>query len=87
MSIGNFFEFHYEFVQNRTKLQLDVYDHLSRDPISKLMNIGERLKEKIDEIVLGLINETRKYESMYLNNLQRETHEIEETHPLLIQSI
>ena len=32
----------------------------------------ERLKQKIDDIVLGLRNETRKYESMYLNNLQRE---------------
>jgi hypothetical protein len=41
----------------------------------------ERLKQKIGDIVLGLINETRKYESMYLNNFQRETHEIEETHP------
>ncbi len=33
----------------------------------------ERDKEKIDEIVLDLINETRKYGSNYLNNLQSKT--------------
>ena len=30
------------------------------------MSIGEKLKQKIDEIALGLIDETRKYEAMYL---------------------
>jgi hypothetical protein len=35
--------------------------------------IGEhrgKLKEKIDDIALDIINETKKYESMFLNNLQ-----------------
>jgi len=37
------------------------------------MSIGEKQKEKIVEIALDVINETNKYESMYLNNLQGET--------------
>jgi hypothetical protein len=37
------------------------------------MRIGEKQKEKIVEIAIDEINETNKYESMYLNNLQGET--------------
>ena len=33
-----------------------------------------KLKEKIDDIALDMINETNKYESMYLNNLQSKKH-------------
>jgi hypothetical protein len=34
------------------------------------MRIGEKQKENIDDIAMDVINETNKYESMYLNNLQ-----------------
>ncbi len=37
------------------------------------MSIGEKLKENIDDIAMDVINETNKYESMFLNNLQGET--------------
>ena len=37
------------------------------------MSIGEKQKEKSVEIAMDVINETNKYESMYLNNLQGET--------------
>jgi hypothetical protein len=37
------------------------------------MSIGEKQKEKIVEIALDVNDETNKYKSMYLNNLQGET--------------
>jgi tRNA(Glu) U13 pseudouridine synthase TruD len=46
----------------------------SRDALSKLMSIREKLKEKVDDISLEMINETNKYESMYFNNLQSKKH-------------
>jgi hypothetical protein len=104
-SIRKFFEFCDKFSQKRTKLDLDVFDHY-QELRFQIDQHREELKEKsdeIDEIALAMIDQTKKYEAMYLKNikegfssfddcksLEHELNQIEETfrNPnLLIQSI
>jgi hypothetical protein len=104
-SIQKFFEFYDEFSQKRTKLDLDVYNHY-QELRFQINQHREELKEKsdeIDEIALAMIDQTKKYEALYLRNikegfslfddcksLEHVLNQIEETfrNPnLLIQSI
>jgi hypothetical protein len=104
-SIRKFFEFYYEFLQKRTKLDLDVFDHY-QELRFQIDQHREELKEKsdaIDEIALAMIDQTKKYEALYLSkikvgfslfddckSLEHELNQIEETFRdpnLLVQSI
>ncbi len=101
-SIRPFFEFYEEFVQNRTQLESEAFDHF-QEMHFKIDKHRERLKEKIDDIALNMIDATKKHEEMYLRNikerfssfdhfqsLQIKLNEIDETFrdpKLLIQSI
>jgi hypothetical protein len=104
-SIQKFFEFYDKFSQKRTKLDLDVFDHY-QELRFQIDQHREELKEKsdeIDEIALAMIDQTKKYEALYLRNikegfslfddyksLEHELNQIEDAfrHPnLLIQSI
>ena len=103
--IQKFFEFYDKFSQKRTKLDLDVFDHY-QELRFQIDQHREELKEKsdeIDEIALAMIDQTKKYEALYLENikegfsssddcksLEHVLNQIEETfrNPnLLIQSI
>jgi hypothetical protein len=90
-SIRNFFEFYDEFVENKTKLESHVFEHFYEMRF-QIDQQREELKKKIDDIALALIDETKKYEKIYLNDLKdkfssfdenqsldSELHEIEET--------
>jgi hypothetical protein len=68
-SMKKFFKFYDEFNQNRTKLDMDVCEHF-HEMRFKIDEHRERLKEKIDDIALAMIDETKKYEAMYLKNLK-----------------
>ncbi len=59
VSIGKFFEFYDEFIQNRNKSESDVFDHF-QELRFQVDEHRERLKEKIDEIALAMI-EVLKY--------------------------
>jgi hypothetical protein len=104
-SIRKFIQLHHEFSQKRTKLDLDVFDHY-QELRFQIDQHREELKEKsdeIDEIALAMIDQTKKYEALYLENikegfsssddcksLEHVLNQIEETfrNPnLLIQSI
>jgi hypothetical protein len=100
--IRKFFEFYDKFNQNKTKLDLDVFDHF-QEIRYQIDEHREKLKEKIDEIALKMIDYSKKYEALYLRNikeklfqtqsvesLEKELNDIEDTfrNPnLLIQSI
>ena len=101
-SIEKFYQFHDEFIQNRTKLESSVFDHFQEIRF-QIDEHREELKKRIDEIALAMIAETKMYEEMYLKelkksfssfddckSLQNELNQIEETfrNPnLLIESI
>jgi hypothetical protein len=71
--IQKFFEFYDEFSQKRTKLDLDVFDHF-QELRFQIDQHREELKEKsdeIDEIALAMIDQTKKYEALYLEEYQR----------------
>jgi hypothetical protein len=40
------------------------------------MSIGEKQKEKIDEIALAMVDQTKKYVSIYFYNLQSKKHSL-----------
>jgi hypothetical protein len=103
--IQKFFEFYDQFDQNKTQLESDVFDHY-QELRFQIDQHREELKEKsdeIDEIALAMIDQTKKYEALYLRNvkegfslfddcksLEHELNQIEDAfrNPnLLIQSI
>jgi hypothetical protein len=101
-SIRKFFEFYEEFIQNRTKLDSDVFDYFQEIRF-QIDQHREELKKRIDDIALVIIDETNKCQEKYLNSLkesfssfddckslEHELNQIEETfrHPnLLVETI
>jgi hypothetical protein len=73
-SIRNFFDFYDEFNQNKSKLDLDVFNHF-QEMRFRIDEHREELKKKIDEIALEMINETTKCQNIYLNNLKENLFE------------
>jgi hypothetical protein len=66
---SKFFEFYDEFYQNRTKLDMDVFNHF-HELRFQIDEHQDRLKERIDDIGMKTIDETNKYEVMYLKNVK-----------------
>ena len=56
-SVRKFFKFYDEFVQNKSKLESDVFDHY-QELRFQIDEHRERLKQKIDEIALKMIDDT-----------------------------
>ncbi len=63
-SIREFFQFYDEFTKNRTKLDLDVFDHY-QELRFQIDEYREELKKRIDDIALAMIDQTKKREEMY----------------------
>ncbi len=68
-SISKFFEFYDKFQQNRTKLNTDVYNHFGEMRF-KINQHGEELKKRIDDISLAMVDQTKKYEALYLKTIK-----------------
>jgi hypothetical protein len=83
-SIRTFFEFFDEFNQNRTKLDLDVYNHF-HEVRFKIDEHREELKKRIDDIALKMIDETMIYEAMYFKDLKEVFSSFDETKSLQIK--
>jgi len=73
-SIRKFYEFYDEFNQNKSKLELDVYNHY-QEMCFKIDVQREELKNKIDKIALEMISETKKYQNIYLKNIKENLFE------------
>jgi hypothetical protein len=63
---------HDEFTLTRSKLDADVHAHFQEIRF-QIDEHREQLKDKIDQIALGMIDETKKLEALYLKNLQLDT--------------
>ena len=68
-SIQKFFESYDEFIQNKSKLESDVFDHFQEIRF-KIDEQREELKKRIDDIALAMIDETNKCQEKYLRNLK-----------------
>jgi hypothetical protein len=68
-SIRKFFEFYDDYEQNKTKLELDAFEHF-KEIRFQIDEHRERLKERIDDIALKIIDETKKHEEAYLKSLK-----------------
>jgi hypothetical protein len=66
-----FFEFYDEFHQKKTKLESNVFEHF-QEMRFQIDEHRERLKVRIDEIALAMIDETKKNEKLYLSSLLQE---------------
>jgi hypothetical protein len=69
-SIRIFFEFYDAFTQNKTQLDLDVFNHF-QEMRFKIDEHREKLKERIDVIALEMIEKANKGEKEYLNSLNK----------------
>ena len=68
-SIRHFFQMYEQFTLNRTTLDLDGHEHFTE--IRRNIDLHrEKLKEKIDDIYLEMIDKTKKYEALYLKSLE-----------------
>jgi hypothetical protein len=68
-SIGKFFQSNEQFILNKTTIDLDVHNHF-QDIRFKLDEHREKLKEKIDDIYMEMIDKTKTFESTYLKSLE-----------------
>ncbi len=68
-SIQKLFEVYEQFSLNKTKLDLDVHEHF-QEVRFKLDEHREKLKEKIDDIYMEMIQKTKKFEATYLKSLE-----------------
>jgi hypothetical protein len=59
VSVRRFFEFYEEFQQNKSKLELDVFDYF-REIRFLIDEHREELKKRIDDISLEMINEAKR---------------------------
>ena len=84
MSIRKFSEFYEEFNQNRTKLELEVFNHF-HELRFKIDEHREELKKRIDEIALELIDKVKKHEEIYLNSLKENFSSFDESKSLQIK--
>jgi hypothetical protein len=70
-SMQKYFELYEEFVQNKSILETVVYNHF-QEMRFEIDEHREQLKEtsaEIDDIALAMIDQTKKYEEMFLKNL------------------
>ena len=70
-SMQKYFELYEEFAQNKSILETVVYNHF-QEMRFEIDEHREQLKEKsaeIDDIALAMIDQTKKYEEMFLKNL------------------
>jgi hypothetical protein len=67
--IRKFFGFYEKFIQNRTKLDMDVFNHF-QELRFKIDEHRERLKEKIDDVALEMIEQTKKCKAEYLKKVK-----------------
>jgi hypothetical protein len=72
--LRKFFQFYDEFIQSKTQLESNVFNHFQEIRF-QIDEQREKLKEKIDNIALAMIDETKKYEEIYLNNLKENLFE------------
>jgi hypothetical protein len=68
-SIRKFFEFYDQFDQNKTQLESDVFDHF-QELRFKIDEHREELKKRIDDIALAMIDQTKKSENEFLQDLK-----------------
>jgi hypothetical protein len=68
-SIRKFFEIYEEFCLNKTRIDLDVHEHFTEIRF-KLDEHREKLKDKIDDIYMEMIEKTKKFEAAYLKSLE-----------------
>jgi hypothetical protein len=67
-SIRDFYKLYEEFTQNKTSIDSDVYNHL-HELRFQIDEHREKLKQKIDDIALAMIEQTQKFEAEYLKTL------------------
>jgi hypothetical protein len=68
-SIEKFFKFYDKFAQNKAQLKSEVFDHFD-ELRTKINEHREELKKQIDALALEMINQTEKYQQIYLNDLK-----------------
>ena len=67
-SIRQFFQMHEQFTLNKTNLDLDVHNHFTEIRF-QLDEHREKLKVKIDNIYMEMIDKSKKFEATYLKSL------------------
>jgi hypothetical protein len=68
-SIRQFFQLYEQFTLDKTNLDLDVHNNFQEIRF-QLDEHREKLKEKIDDIYMEMIDKTRKFEATYLKSLE-----------------
>jgi len=69
VSIRKFFESYDEFIQNKSIIESNVFDHF-QEMRFQVDEQREELKKRIDEIALAMIDEIKKSEAIYFKELK-----------------
>ncbi len=76
-SIRKFFEFFDELNQNKSKLEQDVYNHF-QEMRFQVVEHRERIKEKIDDIALEMIDKIKKHEESFSKSIKEHLTSLDE---------
>jgi len=68
-SIQTFCQMYEQFTLNKTRIDLGIHEHFQEIRF-QLDEHREKLKQKIDDIYMEMIEKTKKLESAYLKNLE-----------------
>ena len=72
--IRKFFQFYDDFVQTREKIDSVVFEYF-QEMRNQIDEHREKLKEKIDEIALAMIDRTKTCEEEQLNSIKEKLFE------------
>jgi hypothetical protein len=72
--IRKFFQIYDEFIQNKSILELDVFEHFQeiRFQIDEQREILQEKSDEIDDIAMAMIDQTKEYEVLYLKNIKED---------------
>ena len=80
-SIGKFFQIYDEFTQNKAQLESDVFDHF-QEMRFKIDQHREKIKIKIEDIYIEMIEKTKAFQAIYLKNLDENFSSFNDCKPL-----
>jgi hypothetical protein len=80
-SIRRFFEIYDQFMQNKTQLELDVFEHF-RELRSQIDQHREELKKKIDDIALQMIDKVTENQDSFSKKLKANYSSFDDSKPL-----
>jgi hypothetical protein len=78
VSVKQFFHIYGQIIENKAKLESVVVDHFQKMKF-QINEQRDKLKKRIDDMALEMIQQTKKFEAEYLRNIEDQFSSFDET--------